>query len=110
MWRLFGAPTLAGNANSVQSATLLIGINGGGSLTLQEDAIMANNIITFRQRDDGMNRIKEVDMTVVGIELWIGILSEVRPQSPKRIHCALQAQSVALNELQSVQDKRVGGE
>lgn len=48
-----GAPTLAGNANLVRSATLLIGVNGGGSRLRQEDTTMGTipSRLTFQDVD-----------------------------------------------------------
>ena len=49
VWRLFGAPVLVpGKANSAQSITLLISLNGDGSQLKHEVTAMCNPIVPIR--------------------------------------------------------------
>ena len=60
-----GGPTLDGTVNSVQSATLLIRLDGGGFQNLQEETIMATTF-SKKKADKRLKEItKNVDLAII---------------------------------------------
>ncbi len=63
VWRLFGAPSLVnGKSNSVQSATLLIGLNGGGSQVNHEERVMNKSNTTCKLTSNAPVRAVEAHL------------------------------------------------